>query len=482
VALRGGELRATGAASARKFGLPLQRSGSVLPWSPVEPAAVVRIPPVRRRFLFETAVVVSADIVVMVLLLAFTRSWFAVVAMVAAAVTWKYRRLYSRRIALSVLDDLPSLTLGVLVALAPATALAVTRGSATSASVLATGAGMLVGMVLARGLAYSVIRSRRASGRLSYPTLVVGAGTGTAALTERINAHPESGWRLIGSLADHPAAPAGKLPRLGSSKDLDRLIRDRGVTDVVIGYGGMSSAALVDVLRTCDRVNVEIYVVPRLYELHRMKEGDDHIWGLPLVRLRRPVQRLPTWRLKRAFDVTFATLALVLAAPLLLAIAVAVRLELGPGIMFRQTRLGLQGHPFEVLKFRSVRMSPAAAASTWTVTPDQIGPVGRFIRRYSLDELPQLVNVLRGDMTLVGPRPERPEYVAEFCALVPRYVHRHRVPVGMTGLAAVNGLRGDTSIADRADFDNWYIENWSLWLDIKILVRTLNAVLGGTGG
>ena len=125
---------------------------------------------------------------------------------------------------------------------------------------------------------------------------------------------------------------------------------------------------------------------------------------------------------------------------------------------------------------------PAAAANTWTVTADQIGPVGRFIRRYSLDELPQLVNVLRGDMTLVGPRPERPEYVAEFCALVPRYVHRHRVPVGMTGLAAVNGLRGDTSIADRADFDNWYIENWSLWLDIKILVRTLNAVLGGTGG
>ena len=443
---------------------------------------MVRIPPVRRRFIFETAVVVSADIMVMVLLLAFTRSWFAVVAMVAAGVTWKYRRLYSRRIALSVLDDLPSLTLGVLVALAPATALALTRGSATSESVLATGAGMLVGMVLARGLAYSVIRSRRASGRISYPTLVVGAGAGAAALTERINAHPESGWRLIGSLADQSAAPSGALPLLGSSKDLDRLIRERGVTDVVIGYGGMSSASLVDVLRTCDRVNVEIYVVPRLYELHRMKEGDDHIWGLPLVRLRRPVQRLPTWRLKRAFDVTFATLALLLAAPLLLAVAVAVRLELGPGIVFRQTRLGLQGHPFEVLKFRSVRMSPAAAGSVWTVTPDQIGPVGRFIRRYSLDELPQLVNVLRGDMSLVGPRPERPEYVAEFCALVPRYVHRHRVPVGMTGLAAVNGLRGDTSIADRADFDNWYIENWSLWLDIKILVRTLNAVLGGTGG
>ncbi len=251
---------------------------------------------------------------------------------------------------------------------------------------------------------------------------------------------------------------------------------------MVIGYGGMSSAGLVDVLRTCDRINVEIYVVPRLFELHTMRGSDDHIWGLPLVRVRRPAQRALTWRVKRAFDVTLATAGLLLTAPVTLAVALAVRLELGRGIIFKQTRVGLEGRPFELMKFRSVRESPAVAQGTWTVSEEHIGRVGRFIRRYSLDEIPQLLNVIRGDMSLVGPRPERPEYVQQFCAAVPRYVHRHRVPVGMTGLAAVNGLRGDTSIEDRAQFDNWYIDNWSLWLDFKILIRTVAAVLRGTGG
>jgi lipopolysaccharide/colanic/teichoic acid biosynthesis glycosyltransferase len=157
-------------------------------------------------------------------------------------------------------------------------------------------------------------------------------------------------------------------------------------------------------------------------------------------------------------------------------------LELGSGIIFTQTRVGQNGRPFELMKFRSVRWSPAVPQGPWTVSREQTGKVGRFIRRYSLDEIPQLVNVIRGDMSLVGPRPERPEYVQQFCAAFPRYVHRHRLPVGMTGLAAVNGLRGDTSIDDRARFDNWYIDNWSLWLDIKILIRTVKAVLTGTGG
>jgi lipopolysaccharide/colanic/teichoic acid biosynthesis glycosyltransferase len=187
-----------------------------------------------------------------------------------------------------------------------------------------------------------------------------------------------------------------------------------------------------------------------------------------------------TWRVKRAFDVVLATTALLLAAPVAIAVAMAVRLELGSGIIFRQTRIGLQGRPFKLMKFRSVRPSPVTPG-LWTIPEDTIGPVGRFIRHYSLDEIPQLVNVIRGDMSLVGPRPERPEYVQQFCADVPVYVHRHRVPVGMTGLAAVNGLRGDTSIEDRAQFDNWYIDNWSLWLDIKILIRTVDAVLRGTG-
>ena len=162
--------------------------------------------------------------------------------------------------------------------------------------------------------------------------------------------------------------------------------------------------------------------------------------------------------------------------------ALAVRIELGAAVLYRQERVGRGGQPFQLLKLRTMRPPTPGAPAGWSTDFARVGPVGRFLRRYSLDELPQLFNVLRGDMSLVGPRPERPEYVEEFGRAVPSYVHRHRMMVGLTGLAAVEGLRGDTSIEERARFDNWYIENWSLWLDLTILVRTVVAVLRGTGG
>jgi lipopolysaccharide/colanic/teichoic acid biosynthesis glycosyltransferase len=191
-----------------------------------------------------------------------------------------------------------------------------------------------------------------------------------------------------------------------------------------------------------------------------------------------------SWSLKRAFDVALSALALVVLAPVLVACALAVRLEGGPGVIFRQARVGLDGHHFECLKFRSMRpASEAESATRWSVVGDQrVGPVGRVLRRTSLDELPQLWNILRGDMTLVGPRPERPHFVEKFSSELPRYDHRHRVPSGLTGLAQVSGLRGaDTPISDRARFDNFYIENWSLWLDAKVLLRTITEVLFARG-
>jgi lipopolysaccharide/colanic/teichoic acid biosynthesis glycosyltransferase len=244
----------------------------------------------------------------------------------------------------------------------------------------------------------------------------------------------------------------------------------------------MVSCDLVEVLRTADRADLEIHVVPRLYELSTRRGCDDHIFGVPLTRLRSPADRRLTRPLKRMTDVVLASLALVLAAPFMAAVALAVRVELGRGIFFTQTRIGANGTPFRMVKFRSMPNGLSRNGSRWSVAGQELGPVGRFIRRYSLDELPQLWNVIRGDMSMVGPRPERPEFVDEFVAVYPRYIHRHRVPVGLTGLAAVNGLRGDTSIEERAHFDNWYIENWSLWLDAKILMRTVSALLRGTGG
>ncbi|MEO6715432.1 MAG: sugar transferase, partial [Mycobacteriales bacterium] len=162
---------------------------------------------------------------------------------------------------------------------------------------------------------------------------------------------------------------------------------------------------------------------------------------------------------------------------------IASRIETGPGVLFRQTRVGVDGRAFELLKFRSMKPSSETESQTrWNIGTDaRVGRVGRFLRRSSLDELPQLWNILRGDMTLVGPRPERPHFVAQFTESHPRYTARHRVPAGLTGWAQVHGLRGDTSIEDRARFDNFYIENWSLWLDIKIIFWTVSQMLRGDG-
>jgi exopolysaccharide biosynthesis polyprenyl glycosylphosphotransferase len=187
--------------------------------------------------------------------------------------------------------------------------------------------------------------------------------------------------------------------------------------------------------------------------------------------------------LKRVFDVVVSGIALLILAPVMLACALAVRLEGGRGVLFRQERVGLDGRPFELLKFRSLRPADDDESRTrWNVANDhRMGRVGRFLRQTSLDELPQLLNILRGDMSLVGPRPERPHFVHEFTREFPRYAARHRVPAGLTGLAQVHGLRGDTSIEERAQFDNAYIETWSLWSDVKIMLRTAWAVVRGTG-
>jgi lipopolysaccharide/colanic/teichoic acid biosynthesis glycosyltransferase len=179
-------------------------------------------------------------------------------------------------------------------------------------------------------------------------------------------------------------------------------------------------------------------------------------------------------RAKRAMDAGLAALALLALAPVLGACALAVRLADGPGVLFRQERIGLGGRPFTLLKFRTLRPGDARESATrWSIAGDhRMSTVGRTLRRTSLDELPQLWNVLRGDMSMVGPRPERPYFVERFSAEHPGYADRHRMPVGITGLAQVHGLRGDTSIADRARFDNHYIDTWSLWQDVTILVRT----------
>jgi lipopolysaccharide/colanic/teichoic acid biosynthesis glycosyltransferase len=212
-----------------------------------------------------------------------------------------------------------------------------------------------------------------------------------------------------------------------------------------------------------------------------------HLWGFACHRLEPPDARRAAWcgrAGKRALDVTVAATALLLATPVLAACAAAVRLADGPGVIFRQERVGQDGHRFTILKFRTLRPADEREAATrWTIAQDRrMSGIGRLLRRTSLDELPQLWNVLRGDMSLVGPRPERPHFVERFSKAYPGYAERHRVPVGLTGLAQISGLRGDTSIEDRTRFDNHYIDTWSLWQDVRIMLRTTAACFRLRGG
>jgi exopolysaccharide biosynthesis polyprenyl glycosylphosphotransferase len=209
----------------------------------------------------------------------------------------------------------------------------------------------------------------------------------------------------------------------------------------------------------------------------------ERIGGYPVVRLRPDPTSRPTWWIKRVLDAGFAALALVLLSPVVAVCALAILVESGRPVLFHQTRVGLDGIPFRIHKLRTLKPEDEHESQTmWNIANDRrLGTVGRILRRTSLDEVPQLWNILRGEMSFVGPRPERPGFVEMFTVEHARYWARHRVPAGLTGLAQVNGLRGDTSIADRARFDNYYIANWSVWLDIKILALTVREVVHGTG-
>jgi exopolysaccharide biosynthesis polyprenyl glycosylphosphotransferase len=268
-------------------------------------------------------------------------------------------------------------------------------------------------------------------------------------------------------------------PVLGGIDELNRVLKEHRIDRVVIAFGVNRDPDLVRVVRSCENAAVDMYTIPRFFELglQAAPRDVDMVWGFPLVRLRRSTMRSSGRFAKRAFDSSIAALMLLLLSPLYGLLALAVRLTSPGPIYFRQRRIGKNGREVEILKFRSMRVN-AESDTQWSVNADaRVTKIGGIMRKTSLDELPQLWNVLRGDMSLVGPRPERPFFVEQFEQEVPRYGDRHRVPVGLTGLAQVNGLRGDTSIEDRAWFDNHYIENWSVAGDLVILARTAGAVI-----
>jgi exopolysaccharide biosynthesis polyprenyl glycosylphosphotransferase len=346
-------------------------------------------------------------------------------------------------------------------------------------------------VVAGRTLVTAAERALRRRGVLAQPTIIVGAGAIGNRVARRLREHPEYGLRPVAFVDDPPPGPVHPvLPIAGSLGELSRALHRTGARHVIVAFSTSRDREIVTVAREAQREGVAVSVVPRLFDLTNHRSALEHVGGLPVLRLRSADADRPRLWLKHALDRITGSVAVALLLPVLLAIAVAVRLSSPGPVIFRQRRVGRHGREFDVLKFRSMR--PAAEphpfvrelgrAPGGVEGADRRTAVGRLLRRTSLDELPQLINIAAGDMSFVGPRPERPEFVESLSREIENYGDRHRVKPGLTGWAQINNLRGQTSAEKRVEWDNWYIENWSPWLDIKIVALTFAAVLRGGEG
>ena len=324
----------------------------------------------------------------------------------------------------------------------------------------------------------------------SHPTIILGTGQVGRLLARRLRERPELGLNPIGYVDDEPTScrAGDDLPYLGGTCGLDRIVAEHRVQHVIVTFSRTKDEQLLSAVRRCKELGTEVAIVPRLYEQTTHHLTIEHVGAIPLIRVGQPDPSGWQFLAKYTLDRVLAAILVLLLAPLLAAIAVGIRLSSPGPIMFRQRRIGREGREFTMFKFRTMRGDPAAgdeADAAWAAEilgvrgsvadgsdDNRTTRFGDALRRRSLDELPQLFNVLRGEMSLVGPRPERVSYARDFERVIYRYADRHRVKSGITGWAQVQRLRGQTSLADRVEWDNYYIENWTLWLDLKILAMT----------
>jgi exopolysaccharide biosynthesis polyprenyl glycosylphosphotransferase len=333
-------------------------------------------------------------------------------------------------------------------------------------------------LCVSRLLFWAVMSRVWASSKRRQRALIAGAGELGRVVAAKLNEHRELGLDLVGFLDDDPGkagATFSGAPVVGTLDELERVARDYRVDTLWVALPIGVQHKTVRLLKRAEPLLLDVRVVPDLLQYFALHAGVEDLDGIPVINLTQ-IPLAGWYRLiKRAFDVVVAGLALLLLWPLFLVIAVAIYLEDRGPVLYRQQRMGLDGQSFLILKFRT--MVPNAEEGTGPRFAARRDPrttrVGAVLRRFSLDELPQLVNVLKGEMSLVGPRPERPEFVARFRERYPEYMSRHRVRSGITGWAQVNDLRGQSSIRKRIAADLYYIDNWSLGFDLKILWLTL---------
>lgn len=339
--------------------------------------------------------------------------------------------------------------------------------------VLAWGAGLLL-IPLGRWLHGRAQRWLQRHGHGAERVLIIGAGEVGRMILQKIQLTPGLGYQVVGFVDPHPyPGRVLGLPVFGEIDDLPQVIEREGIAEVIIGLPEASHQELVGIVSQCEREKVSIRVFPDVFQIMASEVTISDLGGLPLLTIRDVALRGWKLTLKRIVDVAFSALFLLFASPLMMLTALLIKLDSPGSVFFVQERMGLDAKPFKVLKFRSMRQDAEAQGPGWTTKDDpRRTRVGAFIRKTSIDELPQFINVLMGDMSVVGPRPEQPTYVEQFRQSIPRYMERHREKAGITGWAQINGLRGDTSIVERTKYDLWYIENWSLWLDLRIILRT----------
>jgi exopolysaccharide biosynthesis polyprenyl glycosylphosphotransferase len=419
-------------------------------------------------------------------------AWLVVFAAFALAVS-AVRGLFASRLHYELLEDLRSVVIATSLAAIGVLSLRelVAPPEDLSGQTIRTWAFATAYVAAGRiALNWSRVQSYR-HGESLRPTLIIGAGKVGRLTAKRLLAHPELGLKPIGFLDKDPLVAEDDslpVPVLGASWDLDRVADQHRVDQVIITFSRAPHEVLLRLVKRCEELGLHVAFVPRLYETVTSRLTVEHIGGLPLISARPSNPKGFQFAVKYAADRLVAAVLLLLALPIMVPAAVGILLTLGRPIFFRQIRVGRDGRTFAMLKFRTMRphveedLAPDALDLPPDTAPggveggDRRTKLGFILRRTSLDELPQLINVLKGEMSLIGPRPERPEFVGMFEESVYRYSDRHRVKSGITGWAQVHGLRGKTSLSDRVEWDNYYIENWSLWLDFKVLLLTFLAV------
>lgn len=331
---------------------------------------------------------------------------------------------------------------------------------------------------LARSLIRVILQYFRDKGYNLKYILLVGYSRAAEEYINRINSNPQWGYVVRGVLDD--SVPAGTLYKgvkvLGTIENLLYILPENKLDEIAITLSLKDYDHLEHIVDLCEKSGVHTKFIPDYNSLFPSRPYTEDLMGLPVVNIRYvPLTNTLNWYAKRIVDILVSLFGLVIASPLMLIAAVAVKCTSKGPIIFKQERIGLHNEPFKMYKFRTMEVQkPSVEERGWTTKDDpRVTKVGKFLRRTSIDELPQLFNILKGDMSVVGPRPERPQFVEKFKEEIPRYMVKHQVRPGLTGWAQINGYRGDTSIKRRIEYDIFYIENWTMSFDIKIMFLTI---------